>query len=98
MTTPKGGSALPVVVSTRAPKGLIAYPVVGYTAATLPAGVAILGGDAQPVYLVSAAQIASGEYALVGDPSPMPLVAVTDRPALGDVAPIAVYVVNGSLT
>lgn len=97
MTTPYGGDAQPVSVSADPPKGLIAIPAYGYTLATLPADVEIEGGDARPVYLVSAAQIASGEFALQGNPAPIRLVSGTGRPVLGDAAPIAVYLVGGSL-
>jgi hypothetical protein len=97
MTTPSGGDAIPVAVSTDAPKGLSALPAVGYTAATLPAGIEIEGGNAVPVYLVSAAQIASGEYALLGEAAPVRLVAGTGQPTIGDPAPVPVYLVSGSL-
>jgi hypothetical protein len=94
MTTPSGGDAMPAAVVTTAPKGLIAIPAYVYTVATLPADVDIEGGDAQPIYLVSAGQLASGAFALQGDAAPVRLVTGTGRPALGDVAPIAVYALN----
>jgi hypothetical protein len=94
MTTPNGGDAAPAIVVTTAPKGLSALPAYVYTVATLPADVDIEGGDAQPIYLVSAGQLASGEFALLGDVAPVRLVTGTGRPALGDLAPIAVYVLN----
>lgn len=92
-------TALPVIVSTESPKGLTCLPVVGYTQTTLPADLPVAGNlAAQPVYLVSAAQIASGEYVLSGNLAALPVVAnVPDLAANGDVAPIAVYVVGGSL-
>ena len=91
-------TALPVVVSTEAPKGLACLPVIGYTPSTLPAGVSVAGSPtAQPVYVVSAAQIASGAFALQGG-APLPVVAgVSGLDTLGDVAPVPVYVVSGSL-
>jgi hypothetical protein len=94
MTTPSGGDAIPVTVTTNAPKGLIAIPAYVYTAATLPAGVEVEGGDAQPIYLVSAGQLSDGSFALQGDLAPVRLVTGTGRPAIGDPAPIPVYVLN----
>lgn len=98
--TPRAGNqaAIPVAVSTEAPAGAIAVPVIGYTAETLPDGLPVAGDlAALPVYLVSDAELASGAYVLQGNVSAVPLVAVADRPAIGSVAPIAVYVVGGSL-
>lgn len=97
MSTPNGGDAAPVTVSTQAPTGLIAIPVWGYTLATLPAGIDVEGGNAEPVYLVSSAELASGAYVLRGDQAVMRIVSGTGRPAIGAVAPTPVYLVGGAL-
>lgn len=95
MTTPVGGDAQPVTVSTSPPKGLIAVPAYGYTPDTLPADIDVEGGDCLPVYVVSDAELAAGTFILRGDLAPVRLIGGTGRPTIGDVAPMPVYLVGG---
>ena len=93
---PRSSPMRPVVLSTNPPAAGPVRRVAGYT--SVPSGEWVDGGPATPVYVVTQAQLNSGQFWLSGDVEPLPMVAVTDgRPVEGRVAPMPVYVVEGSL-